>query len=1250
MVLGIRFPKTFEASESPNPNVAFGSRTQCFTFTSVSGTTFAPMSSSMPEAPVAPARYSQVRKVVFWINARMNTVSAISRLWVGVRPTVLGNKTPVQVAIAQGQLVGTSGVASSIPVTGFSANDMFTLAGQPSSAPLPVSLNNLTAATLLKVEFDRFQADSADFFAVWDSIVDPDAYIFFTFILERRDAVNYGSSVVVATAANYGVTIVQAPSTNNRTCTLISGYPGLLMDGSLGAPQFANDRATFFRYNAAEWDNITAINAIGTSFQTSGVGSITINWNIDVARVTSFEPEGLTSIQTTSFSRTGNLVNSRCLYRTPDFLAQLQDGDLLTLTWNDPDGGNTVNNHVGWFEIVQEGFTNTVCHHPAGSAARNGFNTGADFGSPATGFFDPQWYQSFPDDLILSQKLYFAFLHLNSVIDTTIRVFIDNNNESNVVGLAATSLTIAGITPALSAAPSGVTGYKENVETTWSPNPLNLAGTRRLVFGITTETSGTEDFPGDGGLYFVLAVPESEIPEVGNVFPIGEFNPEGCASTAAGLGDPGVLVITNGSTIPKKFNPLAQVIEDAGVPPPFCNEELPTSTVDDTAASPNGGLGAGIYRYRYTLRNCCTGKESDPNGEDIVVDTSGASPAAQVTLSFAGVRIPGDPQICEICVYRTILDGVFPVMAKVGCFDPDTTSQFVDDVADEALDFENDALSTLNAPPPCTPIVVEFRNRLTYMGDIPQLSPAGTVTVLEGSDIVTGSDLVEWDRCLEGKYIQLEGDCRPYEILCVMPPEAGTSPAIQRLQLVEPYEGENQTGALYTICGHPNRLWFSEPFEPEYVPLSSFMDVEPGDGDRIMGGVSNFDSLVICKRRKTYVLRWRDNPVLEVPCPSRVSSDIGCISPRSYAQVESGSVWLSDRGLAIYDGRSVMMIPESANFDIFFTDPSSPNYVRRDELGRVLGAVGVFYPKRRQYLLLLPTVETQRGANMLMVWDTQLRNITVFKFCQEFLSMTVGKDTDGNQRVYAGDANGFVWILDVGDADGVGSPGQTGTVHGTFTAGGLDTSLGASYLEDSTASFITGGLPGLAGLSGVPGLSAAFPGDDLGLAGVCVFFRPGDAELDDEWDSRFIYASTEQRLFVTPPISATTDFVGYEYWIGPIDFRAEFKPSSYGDDDTLKRNWRQILTHVPEDVDSLLRVQILADLQESDEEEGTVTDDVGETGRGREFNLNFDKGRQTHPIGRLLYNYQQIILTNFATNQPITVLNHYLGVDPHTSK
>lgn len=264
--------------------------------------------------------------------------------------------------------------------------------------------------------------------------------------------------------------------------------------------------------------------------------------------------------------------------------------------------------------------------------------------------------------------------------------------------------------------------------------------------------------------------------------------------------------------------------------------------------------------------------------------------------------------------------------------------------------------------------------------------------------------------------------------------------------------------------------------------------------------------------------------------------------------------------------------------------------------------------------------------------------------------MTVGKDSDGNERVYLGDTNGFVWIFDIGDNDGVGRPGNTGTVRGTITDAGVDLTLGVSYIEDSTASFIEGGLPGLAGLSGVPGLSGAFDGADLGLAGVCVFYRARDAAPDDPWEQRVVFAATPTRLFVTPSFTTDAPPAGWDYMLAPIDFMAKFKPTNFGDDDTLKRSWRQVLVHEPEMVSSIVRVQLIPDFQESDDDEGSIVAPDGTTGSGHTFDLSYPRGRQVRPVPRRLYNFEQVVLSNFAPEQPVRILNHLLMVDPHTSK
>lgn len=293
----------------------------------------------------------------------------------------------------------------------------------------------------------------------------------------------------------------------------------------------------------------------------------------------------------------------------------------------------------------------------------------------------------------------------------------------------------------------------------------------------------------------------------------------------------------------------------------------------------------------------------------------------------------------------------------------------------------------------------------------------------------------------------------------------------------------------------------------------------------------------------------------------------------------------------------------------------------------------------------------------MLVWDTKLQNITLLEFCQEFMSMVVAKDSEGNERVYLGDTNGFVWLFDIGHTDGVGFPNATGTIRGTATNAGADPDTGVNSLDDSTASFIEGGLPGLAGLSGVAGLSGAFSGTEMGLSGVCLYTRAPGSAADDPWTVRTVYAATPTRLYVTPAwLNPTTGedetpAVGDDYMLGPIRFTALFKPMNYGSDDFQKRDWRQVLTFDPETVASQLRIELLPDLALSDPEEGTVlSGEPPNTGPGRVFDLSQPKGRLVHPVGRLIHNYMAVRMSNFAPDEPIRIINHALCVEPQRSR
>lgn len=1228
---------------------------------------------------IAPSRYSGVRKVQFWVALRHEQTAGqatyTSRLRIAPQSSSDSSR------IIQSALIMPSTVYMDSTSVGSIWNPdedpqaegaLYPWTGDGNELILrQVSNGDTAGADILFTEFDRFEAGSSAFFADWDAVAagnNENLYTGYRPVIERPD----GGTWVAVDSVNrspvivgFGFTVVQAPQTVNKTCIYVPASFGWAL---LGIDNVAdnNKRPWFLPYRASDWTGDMKMHLLHRQSPNTGPVRPIGNYQIEVFSVqngqaTASEVSRFIENFATSWASQETLIG-----RSADFFSSIQDGDNLSLKFQSNEA-LAVPLPRAHFEIILTSFNRCRVFFSTGTATsvnpsvvpfRGGGDPPPDRYGPDETVFDPLWFENFPDANILDAKVFGGLRHTSAGNDATQRIALNADLGADMETSGLNALVI----PSISSTPNATVAYKLVFDFLTANNPINFAGKRKLktLFTDTPWSTAPGEEPGMMGISYALLVPNREFLDLGPVFDLGAFAPEGCAATSAGLGQPGVLVITNGASIPKKFNPVAAgtegEIEDAGIPTPF-EGETPQAIPDDSVCSPDGGLGAGIYKYRYTFRNCCTGKESDPNPEDIEVDTTGATPCAKVDFSFAGVRISGDPQICEICLYRTILGGDFPVMAKVGCFDPSETELFTDDVSDDELDFVNEGLSILNGPMPCVPIVVEFRNRLFGMGDIPNLFPSGTVSVVNGSDIVEGSFDVEWDRCLEGKFIKLEGDCRHYEILRVLPPEAGTSPAIQRLKLTEPYEGDTRSGVAYELCGHPNRLYWSEPFEPESWPAANFMDIEPGDGDRLMGAVSNFDSLVICKRRKTYLLRFNENPA-EVFCPTRISSDIGAIGPRSYAQVESGSVWLGDRGIVIFDGRTVQNLPASDQMNDMFTDPDNPRYVRRDRNGRVIDSVGVFYPSRQQYLLLVPTVNTTRGSNLIVVWDTKLNNVTILEFCQEFQSMTVGKDTDGNERVYIGDTNGFVWILDVGYVDGAGVPNATGTVAGTVTAAGTDEGSGAAFLDDASAAFIEGGLPGAADLSGVVGLSGAFSGispasGDLGLAGACLYTRAAGASYDTPWTVRLIFAATSTRLYVTPSWDADTPAVGDDYMIGAINFDCIFKPQNYGTDDLTKRDWRQVVVHEIEEFASKVRIDLLPDFQLSDPESDTVVNEVDgelETGLGRIFLMDFAKGRQVRPVGRIVHSFMSVRIRNFAPEQPVRIINHSLMIEARESK
>jgi hypothetical protein len=196
--------------------------------------------------------------------------------------------------------------------------------------------------------------------------------------------------------------------------------------------------------------------------------------------------------------------------------------------------------------------------------------------------------------------------------------------------------------------------------------------------------------------------------------------------------------------------------------------------------------------------------------------------------------------------------------------------------------------------------------------------------------------------------------------------------------------------------------------------------------------------------------------------------------------------------------------------------------------------------------------------------------------------------------------------------------------------------------DDANATFVEGGIPGLGGLSGAAGLSPFLDEQPLGMAGACVYFRDPNGAFTaadgSKWDQRTVWASTKQRVYYTPP-SAAPIAAGTEYMLGPINWYATLKPSNLGKDSTQKRTIDLFLVHVPEEFDSVLKIEFLPDFSAVDERAGAISsDDTGIPG-DRTMLMSSPKGRQNVSIGRVKHAYMGYKLSNFAPEQPIRVLN-----------
>jgi len=158
----------------------------------------------------------------------------------------------------------------------------------------------------------------------------------------------------------------------------------------------------------------------------------------------------------------------------------------------------------------------------------------------------------------------------------------------------------------------------------------------------------------------------------------------------------------------------------------------------------------------------------------------------------------------------------------------------------------------------------------------------------------------------------------------------------------------------------PHRVYFSETNEPAVFLPTSWVEVDPTDGDGVTGIVSYKNKvLIVFQANSIWAISGGDDeigPGIPDISIENISTDLGCVAPESIQVCEGRLVWLSHRGVYYYDGT----IPK----------PMQTEYIDQTLLNRPLlkysQPVSLFLVKEREYWLAHSSPESDPLYNTLI--------------------------------------------------------------------------------------------------------------------------------------------------------------------------------------------------------------------------------------------------------------------------------------------
>jgi len=178
----------------------------------------------------------------------------------------------------------------------------------------------------------------------------------------------------------------------------------------------------------------------------------------------------------------------------------------------------------------------------------------------------------------------------------------------------------------------------------------------------------------------------------------------------------------------------------------------------------------------------------------------------------------------------------------------------------------------------------------------------------------------------------------------------------------------------------------ASPTDVEYYKSTSFIDVQPDDGDVIQQIVPYLDSLVILKTGSVWTLRGNTPRDFQLVLGN---PSLGCVAPRSVAVWDKGVIFLSNRGVFSFDGGKVSRLSEKI-------DPAL-NALSASTLAKSNGVIF-----QQKYYLWVNELGTDAYPDTAYVFD--FVTLTWTKFRSWNVTMATIWNRQGTNELYAADA------------------------------------------------------------------------------------------------------------------------------------------------------------------------------------------------------------------------------------------------------